>query len=135
MKILLVDGNKIIAIMMSKYLVMKGHECVTSNDGRNCLTLIEQQKFDAILLDTTLIEFTAFDIIDALINTNELRNKKIIFFTPSSVSDSRIIEYLKKGVHSCIKKPRQLETLLDVTDVCKQIIDIPKGKIWPESEE
>ena len=34
-KILIVDDNKDIAGMLSKYLVMKGQECTTSKEGIN----------------------------------------------------------------------------------------------------
>lgn len=114
MRILLVDDNQSITTMMSRYLTIKGHECVISNDGRNGLMLIEQQKFDVILLDIAMPEFTGFDIVDALIMKDKLKDKKIMFFTASSIKDGQIDEYLKKGVHSCIKKPIQLETLLRV---------------------
>ena len=112
MKILLVDDNQSITTMMSRYLTIKGHDCTVSNDGRNGLSLIENLKFDVVLLDIAMPEFSGFDLIDALEKKGKLKEQKIIFFTASSVKNEQIEEYLKKGVHSCIRKPVQLETLL-----------------------
>ena len=112
MKILLVDDNQSISTMMSEYLIAKKHNCTVSNDGRNGLALIEQQKFDVVLLDIAMPEFTGFDVVDALASKGKLTDQKIIFLTASLVENEQIEEYLKKGVHSCLKKPVRLETLL-----------------------
>jgi DNA-binding response OmpR family regulator len=60
-KILLIDDNESITEMMAKYVAGKGHDCTVANDGRNGLTLIEQEKFDIILLDLAMPEFTGVD--------------------------------------------------------------------------
>jgi len=114
MKILLIDDNQSITKMMSKFLKARGYECTVSSDGRNGLSLIKNQKFDVVILDIAMPEFTGFDVIDDLEKSGKLKGQKIIFFTASSVKDSQIEEYIKKGVHSCLKKPIQLETLLKV---------------------
>ncbi|MGI0059935.1 MAG: response regulator, partial [Nitrosotalea sp.] len=66
MRVLLIDDNESITEMMAKYLTGKGYECTVSNDGRNGLTLIEQEKFNVILLDLAMPEFTGVDVIDHL---------------------------------------------------------------------
>jgi two-component system, OmpR family, response regulator len=112
MKILLVDDNDSITNMLSKYLRVKGHECTVSNDGRNGLTLIEQEKFDAVLLDLAMPDFTGVEVIEHLQKSGKMNNNKIILFTASSITDEQIEVLMKKGVHSCLKKPVRLEVLL-----------------------
>ena len=112
LKILLVDDNKDITTMMSKYLTLKGHDCLVSNDGKNGLTLIEQQKFDTVLLDLAMPEFSGIDVINSLYTSGKINNNKIILFTASSVKEEEIQDLMKKGVHSCLKKPVTLETLM-----------------------
>lgn len=113
-KILLIDDNVSITEMMSKYLTVKNYDCVVCNDGRNGLTLIEQEKFDNILLDLAMPNFTGIDVIDHLCKSGMIKERKIILFTASSVTDDTIESLIKKGVHSCIKKPVQLKTLLQI---------------------
>lgn len=111
-KILLVDDNESITEMMAKYLIGKGHDCTVANDGRNGLTLIEQGNFDVILLDLAMPDFTGIDVIEHLYKNGKIREQKIILFTASSVTDEEIQRLMKKGAHSCLKKPVKLDVLL-----------------------
>jgi two-component system OmpR family response regulator len=113
MRILLIDDNESITEMLSKYLTTKGHQCTVSNDGRNGLTLVLEKKFDAVLLDLAMPEFTGADIIDHLHKSGKINDQKIVLFTASSIQDKEIEELLRKGAHSCIKKPVKLNVLLE----------------------
>lgn len=115
-KILLIDDNVSITDMMSKYLTFKHFDCTTCNDGRNGLTLIEQGKFDIILLDLAMPDFSGIDVIDHLYKNGKINDLKIILFTASSINDAQIEDLLKKGAHSCIKKPVQLQTLVQILE-------------------
>lgn len=105
MKILVVDDNEDITSLLSKYLKLSGFECNFSNDGRTALSMIENQKFDVVLLDLAMPEYSGVDVIDALIKNGKIKDQKILVFTASSVSKTETQELLKKGVHSCLKKP------------------------------
>jgi|SRR6185437_5852278 CheY-like chemotaxis protein len=114
MKILLVDDNETITEMMSKYLTAKGHQCFIANDGRTGLTLITEKKFDVILLDLAMPEFTGVDVIEHLHKSGKIKENKIILFTASSITDAEIDVLIRKGAHSCLKKPVKLAVLLQV---------------------
>ena len=114
MKILLIDDNETITEMMSKYLTAKGHQCSVANDGRTGLTLITEKKFDVILLDLAMPDFTGVDVIEHLQKNGKIKENKIILFTASSVTDAEIDALIKKGAHSCLKKPVKLAVLLQV---------------------
>ena len=122
MNILLIDDNESITEMMSKYLTGKGHKCTVVNDGRNGLTLIEQKKFDVVLLDLAMPEFTGIDVIDHLYKSGKINEQKIILFTASSVTDEEIQKLIKKGAQSCLKKPVKLEVLLKTIGAWVKII-------------
>ena len=112
MKILLIDDNQEITNMLSKFLKLKKFDVTVSNDGRNGLNLIQQQKFDIVLLDLAMPEFTGHDVIHALADNGKIKEQKIILFTASSASNEEIEDLIKKGAHSCIKKPVGLDELL-----------------------
>lgn len=105
MKILLIDDNKDITELLSKYLRLSNHECHTSNDARNGLNMIENQHYDAVLLDLAMPNFSGMDVINALVEKNTIHNQKIIIFTASSKPNSDFAELIKLGVHSCLAKP------------------------------
>ena len=115
MKVLMVDDNKDITDLISKFLTAKGLETVVTNDPRDGLERIRNEDYDVILLDIAMPGFCGRDIIEALEKEKILKDKKIIIFSAHTFTETQINELLRKeGVHSCIKKPVQLGKLLTV---------------------
>jgi DNA-binding response OmpR family regulator len=113
MKILIIDDNEDITKAMSKYMTLKGHLCSVVNDGRSGLDLIENQTFDAVILDLAMPEFSGRDIIDALDKSGKIKNQNIIVLTASSITydDESILK--SKGTRSCLRKPIDPDVLLN----------------------
>ena len=115
MKILIVDDNKNITEMLSKFLTVKKIDCVTTNDGRNGLNLMKKEKFDTVFLDMSMPNFGGIDVINALEKENLLKDQNIIIFTASSISNEEVDKLIEKdGVDSCLRKPVQLSELLAI---------------------
>ena len=112
MKILLIDDNKSMTTAICKAIELKGHQCKPSNDGLEGLKLIQEQKFDKILLDLAMPEFSGYDIIDSLEKSGKIKELKIIVLTASSISEGKIEELKRKGIVSFLKKPVKLDELL-----------------------
>ena len=113
MKILIIDDNEDIAKMFSKYMEIKGHSCSVVNDGRSGLNLIENQKFDAVILDITMPEFSGRDVINALYESGKIKNQNIVILTGSSITYDDESTLKSKGVRSFLKKPIDPDILLD----------------------
>lgn len=111
-KVLLIDDSKNTTEMVSKYLTLKGHKCTVSNDGEKGLSLILEKKFDVILLDLAMPEFSGGDVISALEKNGKIKDKKIILFTSSGVTSTQLQALQKKGIHSVINKPVKMDELL-----------------------
>ncbi|HWY35265.1 MAG TPA: response regulator [Nitrosopumilaceae archaeon] len=113
MKILIIDDNEDISKMFSKYMTIKGHSCSVVNDGRSGLNLIENQTFDAIILDIAMPEFSGRDVIDELNKSGKIKNKNIVILTASAMTYDDESMLKSKGVRLCLKKPIDPDTLLD----------------------
>ena len=113
MKILGIDDNTDINELLDTVLNGSGHELIYVKNGTEGLKFIREKKFDIVLLDLAMPEFSGFDVINSLLKEGLLTKQKIILFTASSVLDSEIEELIKKGVHSCIRKPVDLDLLLE----------------------
>jgi len=113
MKILGIDDNTDINELLDTVLNGSGHEFIYVKNGTEGLKFIREEKFDIVLLDLAMPEFSGFDVINSLLKEGLLTKQKIILFTASSVLDSEIEELIKKGVHSCIRKPVDLDFLLE----------------------
>ncbi len=120
MRILLIDDNEKITKMLSTFLRLNGHECVVTNEGKAGIDLINGQKFDVILLDLAIPQFSGYDIIDAIEKEGKLREYNIIVFTASSISKEKIDDLVTRGIKDYILKPTDLDELLEkITIIAK----------------
>ena len=113
MKILGIDDNIDINEMLDTVLNGSGHDFIYVKNGTEGLKLIHEKKFDVVLLDLAMPEFSGFDVINSLLKDGLLTKQKVILFTASSVLDSEIEDLIKKGIHSCIRKPVDVDFLLE----------------------
>ena len=113
MKILIIDDNEDIAKMFSNYMTLKGHLCSVVNDGRIGLDLIDNQTFDAVILDLAMPEFSGRDVIDALHKSGKIKNQNIVTLTASIISYDDESMLKRKGVRLCLKKPIDPDVLLN----------------------
>ncbi len=99
---------------MSKYFSFKKFDCKVANDGRNGLEMIRKGSFDVVLLDLAMPDFTGYDIINELEKEGKIKDQKIIVLT-ATVTDEETIRKLKKsGIHSVLRKPVEIQTLIEV---------------------
>ena len=121
MNILGIDDNEDILKLVDTVLSSKGHNFTPAENGKEGVKLIEEQNFDAILLDLAMPEFSGMDVIESLKKSNKLKDQKIILFTASSATDKEIRELVQnEGVSSCIRKPVDIKTLIkEVEEVVK----------------
>ena len=121
MNILGIDDNEDILKLLKTVLTSKGHDFTQALNGKDGVKLIEEQNFDAILLDLAMPEFSGIDVIENLRKSNKIKDQKIILFTASSATDKEIDKLLQyDGVKSCIRKPVDIDILINkVEEVVK----------------
>ena len=113
MKILIVDDNQEITGMLSRFLKAKGFDNVVTNDPRDGLKHITEEKYDIVLLDIFMPEISGIDIIEKLEREKILKDQKIIIISAVALEATQIKDLLKKdGIQGCLKKPLQLNELL-----------------------
>ena len=112
MNILAIDDNEDITELLDMVLTAMGHKFSFTNHGKEGLMLIRENKYDAILLDIAMPDFSGVDIINALEEDNTIKNYNILLFTASSIKDSSVDEFLRKGIRGIIRKPIEVEELV-----------------------
>ena len=112
LKILIVDDNEQITKMLTTFLELKQHICTIANDGKEGLELIKENNNDVILLDLAMPEFDGYAVIDDLENNNLLKDRKIIVFTASTITQEELDKLVDRGVKSYLLKPIDIDTLL-----------------------
>jgi len=105
MKILGIDDNEDLLEVCETYLNSVGHEFTGIDNGREGLQAIKDKKFDVVLLDLSMPEFSGADVIDALVKDGIMNKQKVIIFTATSPTKEEIEVFLEKGADSVLKKP------------------------------
>ncbi len=114
MKILGIDDNEDILSLLKTVLASKGHDFTPVLNGKDGVKLIEEQNFDAILLDLAMPEFSGRDVVESLEKNDTIKNQKIILFTASSATNKEIDALLQHDcVKSCIRKPIEIDVLMN----------------------
>lgn len=113
MKILGIDDNPDIIKYVDLTATGMGHEFSSANNGRDGLKMIREKKYDLVLLDLSMPEFSGIDVIDQLVADDIIKNQKIVIFTASSSTDSDFDELIRKGVHSYLAKPIDIDILME----------------------
>jgi len=105
MKILGIDDNEDLLDLCETFLNSDGHEYTGISDGKEGLQALKDKKFDAVLLDLSMPEFSGRDVIDVLVKEGIMNKQKVVIFTASSPTKEEIEVFLEKGAHSVLKKP------------------------------
>ena len=105
MKILGIDDNEELLGLSETALTFEGHEYTGIANGRDGLKAIRDKKFDIVLLDLSMPEFSGEDVIDALVKDGIMNKQKIVIFTAANPTKKEIDQFLEKGAHSVLKKP------------------------------
>jgi len=114
MNVLLIEDNETLTRMMSKFFRIKKIDCTVLNDGTEGLEQILEKKHDIVLLDLAMPDISGYDVIESLEKKDMLKDIKIIVLTASSLSDQELDELVKKGVCACLRKPVEMNRLLEV---------------------
>ena len=113
MKILGIDDNEDLLNLCETVLTSDGHEFTSITNGRDGLKAIRDKKFDVVLLDLSMPEFSGVDVIDALVREGIMDKQKVVIFTASSATEKEYGPLLEKGAHSILKKPVDVDELLE----------------------
>jgi len=113
MKILIVDDDVELVKAVKSTLSSVGHDIQSTNEPREGLKLIREQTYDLIFLDLSMPEFSGIDIINNLAEDNIVKEKKIVVMTASAVNDEELKNLVNLGVHSVLRKPVDIDTLLE----------------------
>jgi len=105
MKILGIDDNEDLLQVCELVMNSEGHEYTGIDNGKEGLELIRDEKFDVVLLDLSMPDFTGQDVMGALVKDGIMNKQKVIVFTAASPSEKEIDLFLGKGAHSVLKKP------------------------------
>ncbi|HOK40994.1 MAG TPA: hybrid sensor histidine kinase/response regulator [bacterium] len=124
-KILVIDDDNVILLLLKKILELNNFEVVTFNNGKSAIEYLKKNNIDLILLDLMMPELDGYEICKIVKSTKKLRNIPIIIMTAKS-DESEIEKAINNGANDFIRKPINRYELL--TRI-KNLIKIKKYEI------
>lgn len=109
-KILVVDDDEPIRLVLRLYLSKDGHTIETAADGMDALEKVPQFRPELILLDVNMPKMSGFEVVKRLKEDPATRNIPIFIMTALS-QEVNIKRGYKLGVDEYITKPSNIEHL------------------------
>jgi len=107
-KVLIVDDEKDFLDSVSERLGLRGMQVSTSTHPKEALKKIENESFDAVILDFQMPEMDGLAVLEVLKKKNP--DLQVILLTGHATVE-RGIEAMKLGALDFVEKPIDLETL------------------------
>ena len=121
-KILIVEDEKPISNLIKLNLTSEGYLCKCVFDGSEAANIIEEEKFDLILLDIMLPGINGYELLEYI----KPYKIPVIFITAKGTVENRIMG-LKLGADDYIVKPFQIgELLARVEAVLRRVSSVDK---------
>lgn len=112
-RILFVDDDKDILMMVEQYLQMQGYDITTVNSGLKALDLIREQDVHIIFTDYKMPEFNGLELLAAVKQYN--RDIEVIIVTGYGSMESAV-QAMKFGCYDYLQKPFKLDHLKLIID-------------------
>lgn len=103
-KILVVDDDVAVTVLLGKILTSSGFEVVLVNDSAQSLDMAHETKPDFFILDLMMPEPNGFEVCRMLRADAEFAQTPILIITASDDYDSKAIAYVA-GANDYITKP------------------------------
>jgi len=103
-RLLIVDDNKVNRILLARAVEQLGHQIETADNGRQALEKLRGGSFDLVLLDIEMPEMDGYQVLEACLEDNELRNIPVIMTSSLDEVDS-VVKCIELGAEDYLNKP------------------------------
>lgn len=114
-KILVVDDEKDVLLMLNERLASSGYDIITAEDGKTAITMAREENPDLIILDIMMPGIDGTETAKILKSNPKTRDIPIIFLTclvkKEEDKDGQVI-----GGHYFIAKPYSSEKLIEAIE-------------------
>lgn len=101
---LVVDDNRVNRLLLTRALEKYGHRVSNAENGRIAMEMLRSQTFDVLLLDIDMPEMNGFEVLEALLIDNNLREIPVIM-TSASDELGRVVKCIEMGAEDYLVKP------------------------------
>jgi class 3 adenylate cyclase len=109
--VLVVDDNEMNRDMLSRRLSARGYRVSVGRDGREALRLLEDGRFDAVLLDVMMPDVSGIEVLTRLRRRHAQSDLPVIMATARDASED-VVEALRLGANDYVTKPLDFPVVL-----------------------
>lgn len=112
-KIMVVDDEKNLLILMREILEDAGFNVITAESGKECLNKLKKVKPDLILMDMMMPKMSGYDTIKEIRKNPKTKNLRIVILTVSRIAEVSKFQLTKFNIIDYINKPFDIKEILD----------------------
>lgn len=102
--LLVVDDNRVNRLLLTRALQRHGHRVSNAENGRIAMEMLRSEHFDVLLLDIDMPEMNGFEVLEALLVDNHLRDIPVVMTSASDEVD-RVVKCIEMGAEDYLVKP------------------------------
>jgi len=110
-KLLLIDDDPNLILLVKDYLEFRGYEVVTAENGREALDVLEKQTPDMIICDVMMPEMDGYSLVSAIRSDPKTSWIPVLFLSAKGQSQDRV-KGLNIGADVYMVKPFEPEELV-----------------------
>jgi DNA-binding response OmpR family regulator len=123
-RVLVVDDESIIGVILRHAFGANGHETITAGNGRTGIEMAEADRPDAIVLDLMMPgPMSGYDVLEEIRRSAELDDVPVLVLTAVTLSRDRI-RCLADGADAVMTKPFDPR---DVADAVDELLSLQTG--------
>ncbi len=112
-KILIVDDDQDIRMLLDKFLSKKGYETKTASDGSSAIEILKSNKYDLVLCDFKLPDLNGLELIQKI----KVINPDAALLVITGYSDVKVaVKAIKLGAYDYVTKPLYPDEILITID-------------------
>ncbi len=112
-RILIIDDEQLLNDMLRESLVANGYEADGALDGEEGISLLGEKTYDCVLLDIRMPRRDGLEVLQYM--QEHFPTVKVIIIT-GLATKKEIADTVKMGAFACLKKPFQIEKILETIE-------------------
>ena len=101
---LVVDDNRVNRLLLTHALEQNGHLVETAENGKIAMEMLRSKTFDVLLLDIDMPVMNGFEVLEALLKDDDLRDLPVVMTSASDELD-RVVKCIEMGAEDYLVKP------------------------------
>jgi len=126
--VLLIEDHELQSLVVKEQLVDKGIEVAQAFTGKAALEMLDERKFDCIILDLNLPDVSGFELLDQIKTQERFTHVPVIINTAMELDQDKIAHIMKYSEAMVLKSNKSNDRLIDEVSLFMNKLKKPDQK-------